>query len=112
MVGYVAANRQRIIQQTLEWQKPILESTLPDWYKFKLINSGYVIYTNMVLTKGGDVMVNEGAMGGFGGTMDQRLSAHPFYQKFFTQLDRSEMDILQTLWIRRDTFFTSSDTIM
>lgn len=93
LVGYVAANRQRIIQQTLEWQKPILESTLPDWYKFKLINSGYVIYTNMVLTKGGDVMVNEGAMGGFGGTMDQRLSAHPFYQKFFTQLDRSEMDI-------------------
>ena len=38
-------------------------------------------------------MVNEGAMGGFAGTMDQRLSSHPFYQKFFTQLDRSEMDI-------------------
>lgn len=70
-----------------------MESTLPDWYKFKLINSGYVIYTNMVLNKKGDVMVNEGAMGGLAGTMDQRISAHPFYQKFFTQLDRSEMDI-------------------
>lgn len=93
MLRYAAANRKRIAQQTEEWQKPVLESTLPDWYKFKLINSGYVIYTNMVLTKGGDVMVNEGAMGGFGGTMDQRLSAHPFYQKFFTELDRSEMDI-------------------
>lgn len=93
MVQYAATNRDRIASQTKEWQKPILESSLPDWYKFKLINSGYVIYTNVVLTKGGEVMVNEGAMGGFGGTMDQRLSAHPFYQKMFTELDRSEMDI-------------------
>lgn len=93
MLTYAASNRARIASQTAEWQTPVLESTLPDWYKFKLINSGYVIYTNMVLTKGGDVMVNEGAMGGFAGTMDQRLSSHPFYQKFFTLLDRSEMDI-------------------
>lgn len=93
MLRYAISNRARIARQTTEWQKPVLDSSLPDWYKFKLINSGYVIYTNMVLTKGGDVMVNEGAMGGFAGTMDQRLSSHPFYQKFFTQLDRSEMDI-------------------
>lgn len=93
LVSYASENRSRIVLDTQEWQTPILKSSLPDWYKFKLINSGYVIYTNMVLAKGGEVMVNEGAMGGFGGTMDQRLSAHPFYQKFFTQLDRSEMDI-------------------
>lgn len=93
MVAYAASNRKRIASETAEWQKPVLDSSLPDWYKFKLINSGYVIYTNMVLTKGGEVMVNEGAMGGFAGTMDQRLSSHPFYQKFFTELDRSEMDI-------------------
>ena len=71
----------------------MLESTLPDWYKFKLINSGYVIYTNMILNKKGDVTVNEGGMGGLAGTMDQRISSHPFYQKFFTRLDRSEMMI-------------------
>ncbi len=93
LVSYATVNRERIARETIEWHQPVLKSTLPDWYKFKLINSGYVIYTNMVLTKGGDVMVNEGAMGGFAGTMDQRLSAHPFYQKFFTRLDRSEMNI-------------------
>ena len=93
LVDYAFANRDRIKAQTEEWQQPILNSTLPDWYKFKLINSAYVIYTNMVLTKKGDVMVNEGAMGGLGGTMDQRISSHPFYQKFFTQIDRSEMNI-------------------
>lgn len=93
LLEYAARNRERIGRETLAWQQPVMESTLPDWYKFKLINSGYVIYTNMVLNKKGDVMVNEGAMGGLAGTMDQRISAHPFYQKFFTQLDRSEMDI-------------------
>lgn len=82
MVSYAVSNRARIARQTTEWQIPVLESSLPDWYKFKLINSGYVIYTNMVLTKGGDVMVNEGAMGGFAGTMDQRLSSHPFTRNF------------------------------
>lgn len=93
LIQYADFNRERILRETKEWQTPVLNSSLPEWYKFKLINSAYVIYTNMVLTKGGEVMVNEGAMGGFGGTMDQRLSAHPFYQKFFTQLDRSEMNI-------------------
>lgn len=93
LLQYGMNHRDRILKDTQEWHKPVLNSTLPDWYKFKLINSGYVIYTNMVLAKGGEVMVNEGAMGGFAGTMDQRLSSHPFYQKFFTQLDRSEMNI-------------------
>ena len=93
LVRYGFAERQRLRNQTFEWQRSILESTLPDWYKFKLINSGYVIYTNMILNKKGDMTVNEGGMGGLAGTMDQRLSAHPFYQKFFTRLDRSEMMI-------------------
>lgn len=93
LLDYVTLNKERLKSCTEEWQKPVLQSTLPDWYKFKLINSGYVIYTNITLNKRGDVMINEGAMGGLAGTMDQRISSHPFYQKFFTKLDRSEMDI-------------------
>ncbi len=93
VIDYGYKNRARILKATKEWQEPILSSTLPDWYKFKVINSAYVIYTNMILNKKGDVTVNEGGMGGLAGTMDQRISSHPFYQKFFTQLDRSEMDI-------------------
>jgi uncharacterized protein (DUF608 family) len=93
LIDYASQHRTRILKGTMEWQEPILSSSLPDWYKFKLINSAYVIYTNMVLNKKGDVMINEGGMGGLAGTMDQRISSHPFYQKFFTQLDRSEMQI-------------------
>lgn len=93
LIDYASAHRAENLKGTLEWQEPILSSSLPDWYKFKLINSAYVIYTNMVLNKAGDVMINEGGMGGLAGTMDQRICSHPFYQKFFTKLDRSEMEI-------------------
>ncbi len=93
IVAYSAQNYSRIHEGTVEWHKPILESTYPDWLKFKLINSAYVLYTNSILNRAGDFAVMEGKMGGLAGTMDQRLSAHPFYQKFFTDLDRAEMDL-------------------
>jgi hypothetical protein len=93
LVSYAADERERIYEQTRQWQKPVLDSTLPDWLKFKLINSGYVIYTNSILNKAGDFAVMEGMMGGLAGTMDQRLSSHPFFQKFFTDIDRSEMEL-------------------
>lgn len=93
LVQYGISQREDQLSRINEWQRPVLQSTLPDWYKYKLINSAYVIYTNMILNKKGDVTVNEGGMGGLAGTMDQRISSHPFYQKFFTQLDRSEMEI-------------------
>ncbi len=93
VVGYGIDKHDSLLKATSEWQEPVLHSSYPDWYKFKLINSAYVIYTNMILNKKGDVTINEGGMGGLAGTMDQRISSHPFYQKFFTQLDRSEMGI-------------------
>lgn len=93
LISYSYKNKDRIKKETYELIEAVMESSLPDWYKFKLINSSHVIYTNMILNKKGDVTVNEGGMGGLAGTMDQRISSHPFYQKFFTQLDRSEMDI-------------------
>jgi non-lysosomal glucosylceramidase len=93
VAGYGADRHDSLLRATSEWQEPVLHSSYPDWYKFKLINSAYVIYTNMILNKKGDVTINEGGMGGLAGTMDQRISSHPFYQKFFTQLDRSEMEI-------------------
>lgn len=93
LLNYAVSNKESLLKGTREWQQPVLESAYPDWLKFKLINSAYVIYTNMILNKKGDVTVNEGGMGGLAGTMDQRISSHPFYQKFFTALDRSEMEI-------------------
>lgn len=91
LLSYEIQNRDRILENTLAWQQPILDSTLPDWLKFKLINSAYTLYTNTILNKAGSFSVMEGGMGGLSGTMDQRLAAHPVYQKFFTELDRAEL---------------------
>ena len=93
LIAYAAAESSRIFQGTRDWQAPILQSSYPDWLKFKLVNSGYVVYTNAILNKAGDFSVLEGAMGGLAGTMDQRLSAHPFYHKLFTEADRSELEL-------------------
>ena len=93
LVTYADTERARILEGTKGWQDPILKSSYPDWLKFKVINSGYVIYTNAILNKAGDFSILEGAMGGLAGTMDQRLSAHPFYHKLFTEIDRNELEL-------------------
>ncbi len=93
LVRYAAANRGRIHAGTLAWQQPVLESTYPDWLKFKLINSAYTIYANSILNKAGLYTMMEGGMGGLAGTMDQQISAHPFWFKFFPQLERANLKL-------------------
>lgn len=87
---YAIKSRANNLISTIEWQIPILSSSLPDFLKFKIINSAYTIYTNSVLNKNAEYSILEGGMGGLGGTMDQKLSSHPFTQKFFTELDKNE----------------------
>jgi hypothetical protein len=92
LIAYATQERTHIWQGTKAWQDLILASTYPDWLKFKVINSAYTMYTNSILNKGGDFTMMEGGMGGLAGTMDQRLAAHPFYEKFFPELDRRELE--------------------
>ncbi|MBN1902614.1 hypothetical protein JW926_14915 [Candidatus Sumerlaeota bacterium] len=93
LLKYAINERERILDETQEWRKPVLESSFPNWLKFKLINSSYTLFTNTILNKAGDFTVMEGGMFGLAGTMDQRICAHPVYQKFFPLLNRSEMEL-------------------
>lgn len=93
LIRYAAKNRQRIYDATVAWQRPILESTYPDWLQFKLINSAYTIYANSILNKAGEYTMMEGSMGGLAGTMDQQISAHPFWFKFFPELERANLKL-------------------
>ncbi len=93
LVRYAATNRRHIHDETVVWQQPILASTYPDWLKFKLINSAYTIYGNSILNKAGLYTMMEGGMGGLAGTMDQQISAHPFWFKFFPQLERANLKL-------------------
>lgn len=90
MTSYALSNRDNIRAGIDEWQRPILDSSMPDWLMFKLINSGYTLYSNGVLNKRGNFSTLEGEMGGYGGTMDQKMSSHPFYEKLFPELNLNE----------------------
>ena len=90
LTAYAIGEREAIRAGIEAWQKPILESSLPSWLIFKEINSGYVFYTNSVLNKRGNFSTLEGEMGGLGGTMDQKMSSHPFYEKLFPSLNLAE----------------------
>jgi non-lysosomal glucosylceramidase len=93
LIAYGCRERDRILAETQSWQTPILESTYPDWLKFKILNSSVAVYNNSILNKAGAFALLEGAMGGLAGTMDVRTLAFEFYQKFCPELDRSEMDL-------------------
>lgn len=90
IAAYASAIREEAVFGSQEWQVPIMMSTMPDWLKFKQINTAYTLYTNTVFTKEGLFSTLEGEMGGLGGTQDQKMSSHPVYQKFFTELDNQE----------------------
>lgn len=90
LTAYAIRSRDSIREGISEWQQPLLNSSLPDWLIFKEINSGYTFYTNGVLNKRGNFSTLEGEMGGYGGTMDQKMSSHPFYEKLFPSLNMQE----------------------
>ena len=90
LTAYAIEARESIKDGIAEWQTPMLESSLPDWLIFKQINSGYTLYSNGVLNKRGNFSTLEGEMGGYGGTMDQKMASHPFYEKLFPSLNLQE----------------------
>ena len=93
LVNYAVARRERLLEQTREWQDVVLESNLPFWLKLKLINCAFTMYSATVLTRDGRFAVLESPidMGGALGTMDQRMAAHAFYVQMFPELDESEL---------------------
>ncbi len=91
LARYAATNGDRVYAGVQKWHKPILESNMPDWMKFKLINSSYSLYTNGIINRDGDYTNMEGGMGGLSATMDVRMIMHPLVHKFFHATDRHEM---------------------
>jgi non-lysosomal glucosylceramidase len=95
MTAYFDSKSDDLYQATLAWQKPVLDSTLPFWLKFKMINGASPMFANTILTKDGRFAVLESPhdMSGALGTMDQRIAAHAFYTAFFPDLDQAELEL-------------------
>ena len=90
LTAYALGVREEVKQGIDDWHSPLLSSSLPDWLVFKQINSGYTLYSNGVLNKKGNFSTLEGEMGGYGGTMDQKMSSYAFYEKLFPSLNLTE----------------------
>jgi len=92
VVAYTASNAAALYADTTAWHAPFATSTIPGWLASKVINSAYTLYTQAILTKGGQFSMMEGGMGGLSGTMDQRIVAHILYHKLFPGLDMQELE--------------------
>lgn len=91
VVAYTASNADSLYAATTAWHAPFAQSSMPAWLSTKVINSAYTLYTQSILTKGGQFSMMEGGMGGLAGTMDQRIVAHILYHKLFPSLDMQEL---------------------
>ena len=80
---------------TRGWQGLVHRSTLPLWYRDRLINDLVPLVTNSTFTPEGRFGIREAGrgLGAILGTLDQRLVAHGMVQSFFPELDR---DVLST----------------
>jgi uncharacterized protein (DUF608 family) len=95
LVEYVARRRERLYEDTCQWQDLILNSSLPFWFKLKLVNTVFTVPANGVYTEDGRFAIQESpvTMNGALGTMDQRMAHHGFYTQMFPALDKRELEL-------------------
>jgi uncharacterized protein (DUF608 family) len=102
LATHTLAERERLEAASAEVGTLLAQSTLPDWLVRAIRNSIDSTLCNSVVPASGTLYTLEGVdwhwpMGGLTGTNDQRLSAHPYTQTFFTELDLSELDEFRRL---------------
>jgi non-lysosomal glucosylceramidase len=88
--------RERLEAASTELPRLVADSSLPGWLARAIVNSIDSTLCNSIVPRSGALHTLEGMdwrwpMGGLTGTMDQRLSAHPYTSVFFTELDVREL---------------------
>jgi uncharacterized protein (DUF608 family) len=88
--------RERLAAASSELPRLVADASLPAWLARAIVNSIDSTLCNSIVPLSGALHTLEGMdwrwpMGGLTGTMDQRLSAHPYTSVFFTQLDVREL---------------------
>lgn len=94
---YVLSQRDRLFAETKKWQNMIWDSSLPEWFKYKMCDDLFPMYTSSWYTKKGEFSISEAVtnMGAMMGTIDQRNSSQAPYLMFFGGLGRSELDLFR-----------------
>lgn len=100
--AHVLAQRRHLDAASGELNRMLAESSLPAWLVRAMQNAIDSTLCNTVIPASGRMYTLEGVdwhwpMGGLTGTIDQRLSAHPYTATFFTELDLGELDEFRRL---------------
>lgn len=96
VIDYAKENKERLYKETKEVNDIVNASTLPEWFKRRLLDDRFVTNTNSWYDKNGDFSINEAPTGmGCLGTLDQRCASQVYYTAFFPTLDERELDLFR-----------------
>ena len=97
IVDYARDNWERLYNGTREVNDIINRSTLPEWFKLRLLDDRFAAVTCSWYDKNGDFSINESPSGMSGclGTLDQRTASQGYYTAFFPELDENEIDLFR-----------------
>jgi len=97
IVDYVKSESDRLYKETREVNDIINRSSLPKWFKTRLLDDRFAAVTCSWYDKNGDFSINESPSGMSGclGTLDQRTASQVYYTTFFPTLDENETDMFR-----------------
>ena len=97
VVDYAKKHKERLYKETKEVNDIINASTLPEWFKRRLLDDRFVTNTCSWYDKDGNFSINEAptGMGGCLGTLDQRCASQGYYTSFFPTLDERELELFR-----------------
>ncbi|MDF2538544.1 MAG: hypothetical protein K0S76_1565 [Herbinix sp.] len=95
VADYFSTKKEELYARTKQWHNKINSSNLPDWFKLKLKNDIFPLYSNTMYIDDGRFSVNESPTDMYGcmGTIDQRAASNAIYTMSFPRLSKSELTL-------------------
>ncbi len=97
VLRYALAERDRLFAETKAFNDIINRSSLPGWFRRRLLDDRFVVNTCSWYDRDENFSVNEAPTGMAGclGTLDQRTASQVYYTTFFPELDARELDLFR-----------------
>ena len=97
VVAYAVSNWDRLYAQSREVNGILNRSSLPAWFRRRLLDDRFAAVTCSWYDKNRDFSINESPSGMSGclGTLDQRTASQGYYTAFFPELDENETDLFR-----------------
>ena len=97
VLDYCVTTRKRLYDQTIGFNDILNRSSLPEWFRRRLLDDRFVVNTCSWYDRYGNFSINEAPTGMCGclGTLDQRTASQVYYTSFFPELDERELELFR-----------------